>query len=274
MPFQKGTEFLIRVLETDTFAKDVPRTPALVLGALVGLERHARLGMASDLVAKASDAALKVLKQSTPPEDVSEEVHNWMRCKAAAVLANLHADEGGRMHDGLLTMIGDETVDLDDRCCVVESLSKIDYAKANVDAAAAAKVLVDLCVQVGKFEAKEARILQDEIVSGRFRAGMDDGPKFERRRLLGRLLPIKGGMNAVAAAMSPESQLQAEAIVAAIDGVIAAAEPKDSLDLELADQILNMSATFDAIAANWGNPEGAEDDGLEGDLDLGDVLEN
>ena len=81
IPLPAATAVMLDLLEQDDF-KGVKVHPSVRLGALVGLERHARFGIAPQHAARVTKAALDVIAQDNPPEEVAKDVHLWMKTRA------------------------------------------------------------------------------------------------------------------------------------------------------------------------------------------------
>ena len=162
-PLPAATKALIAVLDRDEIAG--VRVPiSAKVGALVGLERHARFGIDEQYADQVAKSSLTVIGQAEPPVDVSRGVHHWMKCIAARVLVNQFAAAPTAELQGALTsMISDQEMSLDDRCCAAQLLQRIQYADAadlNVDETTLA--LGQLANAVLSKEAKDAKKYQDD----------------------------------------------------------------------------------------------------------------
>ena len=76
-PLPEGTLALIELLEKDAFTnkqgKDTKVPASVKTAALVGLERHARFGISAEYTDRVTKAALAVIANTEPEEEISEE---------------------------------------------------------------------------------------------------------------------------------------------------------------------------------------------------------
>jgi hypothetical protein len=136
------------------------------MAALVGLERHARLGADPASAQQITDVALAVANRKDSPEEISAEVNNWMRALAAQVLISQHAaGVTAPVNDVLVNLIGGAELGLDDRCRIAELLVPTMYGGAQgVDAEGMALAVGKLAKAVLAEERKKAQEYQDEMV--------------------------------------------------------------------------------------------------------------
>jgi hypothetical protein len=167
VPLSTATGELVGLLESDEF-NNVRVTPAVKIGALIGLERHTRFGADPQLADRITAAALTVVSLETQPEDLTPAVYDWMRCQAARVLINQFAKGGltPPVHDALVKLIGTSQMGLDDRCEVAEALSPTLYENVGqgVDLEAMIQALGQLATDVAEVEKKAAEEYQDEVL--------------------------------------------------------------------------------------------------------------
>lgn len=141
VPLPAATAALVELLEAAA-ADPAAVAPPVVVGALVGLDRHTRLGVDPTLADKITAAALAVATSGEAPEGVSESVHSWMQALAARVVANQSAKGlAAPSHAALVKLVSDDKMVLDDRCLIAESIKTPMYQNVqgvNIDEMAAA----------------------------------------------------------------------------------------------------------------------------------------
>jgi hypothetical protein len=165
-PIPAATKSLIVLMQRDEVGS-VPITQAVKIAALVGLERHARLGVADPQDAQnVTNVALAVANRKDPPEEISADVNNWMRALAAQVLISQHAASvTAPVNDVLVNLIGGAELGLDDRCRIAELLVPTMYGGAQgVDSEGMALAIGKLAKAVLAEERKKAQEYQDEMV--------------------------------------------------------------------------------------------------------------
>lgn len=276
-PLPKATKALLAVLTQDEIKigdKTVKVPVSAKVGALVGLERHARFGISEQYAEQVTQATLAIIEQQQPPEDVSRGVHHWMKCQAARVLANQYS-EGitSAVHEALLSLVSDEEMSLDDRVCVVQLLQKIKYeGVADIDADNSAWLLGQLAERVVSRSAKESQDYLDELVQGggfgaarrgggygEFGGGStaNMGPQLEKARMLARMNAIVAGAQSISK-LSPEMTDKLTQLFQPMDAVIDTAAKKDVVDTKVARQVINLSDEISKLVASWKPAEPAE----------------
>jgi hypothetical protein len=76
-------------------AEDSTEQDPVEVAALIGLQRHAQLGIADKQVEKqVVTELLKLVQQEEPVSDRSVDAHNWMRRRAIEILATLYSAQG------------------------------------------------------------------------------------------------------------------------------------------------------------------------------------
>jgi hypothetical protein len=274
----------------------VPITQAVKIAALVGLERHARLGADPASAQAITDVALAVANRKEPPAETSAEINNWMRTLAAQVLISQHAaGVTAPVNDALVNLVGSAELSLDDRCRIAELLVPTMYSGAQgVDPEGMALALGKLAKAVLAEERKKAQEYQDAMVGdnsfvpggfgggrggfdggrGGFGGGRggfgggefmeDTGPKYERRRLVDRLLAVQTGTTAVLGGGSDELKQRVAELADVLKGAIAKSVDKNATDLVVADIVMDLSRDVNGIVNGWtaeDAPAGAEDAG-------------
>ncbi|MCG8450822.1 MAG: hypothetical protein MI725_14735, partial [Pirellulales bacterium] len=239
--------------------------------ALVGLERHARLGIASEESARrVTKAALAVIADTEPEEEVSTDVHHWMKCMAARVLSRQFADGPTvEVQTALTGLIADDKMNLEDRCCVASLLDNMKFeAATDIDGAAAVVALGQLTQDVVEEEAKESEDFEKEALrhspstrgGGRYDASLE-GPKYPRSRLLNRLISINSGADSLSKGLQEGDKQNLQALTDALDPVITIVADKNSLDLDITPSVQTMKRTIDSLVNSWKPPaaEAAEE---------------
>lgn len=264
VPLPEGTSALLAIMENDEM-RGVKIPTMLKVGALVGLERHGRFGIDPKYAQRTTQAAIAVIQQKETPAEISTDVHHWLKCQAGRVLARqFAAGPSAAVHDALVGMIADKSMSLADRCCVAALLKEMNYAAANgLNTTAAVTALGGLAKDVLGDEAEHARDYKKEILGGdagnfrrggfnrRANLGGDEGPSYERSRLLDRLLSITHGIEAVMAAASPEQKQQLQKLMGPMRPVIATAGAKDSIDEDIVDAVVQLAKEVDQVVGSW-----------------------
>jgi hypothetical protein len=253
-PLPAANKALTQVVDMATTSDRFP--PAVTVGALVGLERHAQYheSLSAEATEAMATAALKIIDRDEPIQDVDKDVHAWMQLQAANVLANLgKVGQGGQNLDGLMKLIAGDGP-LDDRCQVARLLSKISFQDATVDGKAVADSLMKLALEVTQDEAKRATRFQEQSL----RESRSSQPEtYERRLMLSRLVALSSGLQAVGSVAPDATKAHLANIASAINEVTAAAGSSDTIDLVLTDGVLKMAGIVQAeVSAAAAAPPG------------------
>jgi hypothetical protein len=296
-PLPAGTNGLLTLLEGEEFNKVAVPT-AVKVAALVGLQRHVRLGVDAPTGERITKAALAVANREELPEDASAKAYGWVRRQAAEVLAAQFAKGlTPPVHDAFVRLLADEKTDLDDRCAVAELLKPEMFSGAQgLDAEAMAQALGDLARKVLAVEAKEAGDYLDEMIGGGipvpggFDGGRgeggggymgrggggyggggymgrgggegggvdfgalgleDQGPKYEKRRMIDRTLAIVAAAEALAAGASDELKERLAEFSTAIRQVAEASAPENATDAEITDWVVDLEKDVTRLVSNW-----------------------
>jgi hypothetical protein len=224
--------------------------PPVTLGALIGLERHAKYhaGLAPDAVANMSAALVKFLNRDKPIQNLDRDAQAWLRLRAASALANLGSvGPNNAAHDAIIKLIADSK-SLDDRCLAASLLGKLNYKEAKIDAPATTAALFKLARDLGEAEFKRAEDFERSgdsgVVSERLVISDPDEAtdSYPREHLLARLVNLRAGLAAVKPAVPEDSQKQIDAVVAAMKPVVEAASDKKVISLRVADLVRTMNA--------------------------------
>jgi hypothetical protein len=277
-PMQQANEFLGKALEAANADKAIP--PALIVGALVGLERHAqyRESLPAAAITKMAQEGLKIANREAPIAGVNREVFRWIQLQAARMLARL-GDVGpeNQVHQSLLKLIANQEFGIDNRCAVASQLANIKYEGAKVDGQAAADTLFALGRDLSADETRRATEFEDLSIGGvgsarsayggegGYRGGSGGGAfgeaiQFDRRQVLARVIDLRTGLNAVKPIAPAESQATIDAIVTTMNDVVTAASNENTVDLDVIKKIQTMVDAINRTAALKGAGETAEDE--------------
>jgi hypothetical protein len=252
-PLPKATKALTVVVDSATDPKlKNSFAPPVILGAVIGLERHAQLRESLDAatVQAATTALLKLIAQEQPNQSMDRYAYSWLRLRAASALATLGTvGQNNEVHDGLIKLMGNFK-SLDDRSATAAHLKKIKYDGAKVDGAATANAIFALARDLADSEAKAAKKLQNEQIGvapvgggGAQNIGLDGTvqERFPRRQVLDRLVDLRAGLQAVKPVVPADAQAQVDAVMAAVNPVIDAAVDKGTVELALTQAIVAMA---------------------------------
>lgn len=303
-PLPAATEALVTILENEEFNKVAVPT-ALKVGALIGLQRHVAAGVEPAIAERITKAALAVASREEAPDDATPKVYGWVR-KQAAKLVTAQQAKGltPEVHQELVALLSDKTIDLDDRCGIAQLLKPDMFKTAQgLDSDAMAVALGDLAKRVLDFESDKAQDYLEEVIgSGNFNVGtpgggmmgrgfggeggggggmgafnaqmpIDMGPKYEKRRMIDRTLAIADGADAAANAGSDETKAKLTELAKMIRTVALAAADDKAVNEDVTDSVIALSKNVTLLVANWspaaaaaGEDEAAEDEFLiEGD---------
>jgi hypothetical protein len=270
-PLLEATEFLTKIIANP----DNPVvTPALVVGAFVGLERHAqyREAIPPETLNKMIDAALKMARREEPLDDVSLEVFRWIRLQAARTLAKLGiVGPEGKIHEALLALVGDSKLGVDNRCAVASQLANIKYEGATVDGQSTADRMFSLARDLSTDEKRRAKEFEDIRIGvsaggtrslyggmregGGYGGGYGEQVKFERRQVLARATDLRAGLRTIRPVVPAEAQAKIDTILPTIEAVINTAIDDDTVDLAVTETVRTMTNTIDSTIAPAAEPE-------------------
>ncbi len=297
VPHPKATQELLELVEKDSFKNQkgatIPVPESVKLGAVLGLERHTRYGVAPQLAERLTKALIGVMASKTP-EDVDADVHDWTRSSAALALANQYAKAPTKEVQAALTaLIADQEVELDDRCATAGAMKKITYAAgADIDGKATTDALGQLTMDVITNAAKLAEEFNEEALGttdlsnmggggrggygggrggyGGGRGGyggMDDeekGPQFERRQLFAQLHNIGAGSSSLKAALADDSKARLEELIATLGPVMQTMDSKDAAEVDVTQEVLKLQATLKTLIEGWGKPVAVDNKPADG----------
>lgn len=301
-PLPAANEVLISLLESDEFNKTQVPT-ALKIAAIIGLQRRIA-GLEPALAERISKAATAIALRKEAPDDASPEVYGWVRKNAAKLLtAQVAAGMTPAVHQTMVTLISDKTIDLDDRCSIAQLLKPDMYKSAQgLDVNAMTLALGDLAKQALAVEAKDAKKYLDELMKGGVPAGgmggfgggrgemgmrggfggggmgmtmlEETGPTYERRRMIDRLLAIADGASAVAAGGDDESKAKLNELVIALRGVAEPATEEKALLEKIAPAVEDLSVDVNKLVATWIPAAAADDEPAAGEFGAEDAADD
>jgi hypothetical protein len=273
-PYPPATKVLTSIVDGATTKNRFP--PPVILGALVGLERHAKYRDTMDpATASAMSAALlKFVNHDKPIQDMDRKPYAWLRLRAANALATMgQVGQNNAVHDALIKRIGDFT-SLDDRCETASMLAKLSYEGAKIDSKAALDSVFQLARDLGEEETKRAEDFELMRTSGGGGAyayvptigvggDQEEYDPYPRRHVLARLLQLNAGMEALKKVVPDEDKKKIDDVQAAIKPVIEKASDDDVISGRVAEAVIIM-----ANAINQAAPTADADAGVEEELDL------
>jgi hypothetical protein len=277
VPLPKANEILTLIVDSAT--KDDRFIPPVILGALIGLERHAQLrqSLAPDDVNKMTAAVLKLINHDKPIHDMDPRAYAWLRLRAASVLSHFgNVGPDNSIHNAFMKLSGD-LKSMDDRCAAAALVAKIDYKEVKLADEAAVEPLFKLARDLATEESKRAKEFQQQELgisgtggggagrsySGGGRGGysprtegysatgdvLEEQERFPRRHVLARISDLKDALEAVKPAVPAETQTKIDAVLAAINPVRAQAVDKEIGELAFAGTIVAMASAVETAAA-------------------------
>jgi hypothetical protein len=267
-PLEAANTFLLQVVDAANKRKAVP--PSLVVGALIGLERHAQYhdSLKPPQIEAMTEAAIALATKDPPLADVDGKVAEWIRIEAATVLAKLGAvGQNNRVHDALISVLADSKLTLDGRCEVAGLLGLLNYKDAKVDGKTASDTLLQLAFEVGQADDKQAKAYQElslgsggGVTMSRERGGRggyggygggysstgEQHSDYDRKTLLSQLGDLRKGLVVIKPLAPADRAPAVDTVISTMQTVIDAAGNKDTTDLDVADAVRKM---FIAIQA-------------------------
>ena len=292
VPLAEGAAELLTLLETEEI-KGTKIPTSLKVGALVGIERHARLGADAKLAPRMTAAALAVAGDQQPPEDATVAVHDWMRGQAVRVLVQLHAKGAtAPVLNAIAALLADEKISLDQRCRMAETLTTAMFAATKgVDLEPLIAAYGKLAKDVLADEKKTANKYLDDLVNdpnaasamgpggggfggggfggrgGEFGGGgmgmpMEEvGPRYEKRRMLQRVMALAAAADALKAGdASAETKQRLDQVRAGLMPVADLAVKKNTTVSQLVEEVVKMAEAVTAQVEGWGGA--AKDDAV------------
>jgi hypothetical protein len=263
IPLEQASKNLIFIVNSAADGKAVP--PYLLVGALIGLERHSQYtdGLGRDTIADMNSAVLKLATKDLPLPEADRDVVDWVRVRAATILAHLGKNQPTQEQLAAIDkMIAGSTVpkmSLDARCRVAALLSSMKLSGSNLDGKATTDGLLDLTVRVADSESKAAKaFLEANLQGGGYSSGMGgvgssryagrikfnpdtQQMELDNRLTLARLGDLKLGLSAAKSIAPADKQPLVDAVLAALRPAIESAESPDTVDLEVASAMVKMA---------------------------------
>lgn len=255
VPYAKAVKPLVSIVNSGTTDKPFP--PAVILGAVIGLERHVQYQktMAPESTAAIASTLAKLVSREDPIQDMDRDTFSWLRLRAASVLAKFGTvGEKNASHDAIVKLAATAR-SLDDRCAAAGLLEKLEYKDVKLDDKATAEPLFTLARDLAASEDKKAAELQENFATGGgFAAGAfagvnsDGTPSevFPRRQVLSRLVELRNGLKKVKPSLTAESQKKADAILKALETAITTVSDKGTVELTLLDSMRKMADAINA----------------------------
>lgn len=273
-PYLPANKAMLTVVDSATTGNRFP--PSVILGAIVGLERHALLKdtLPPETVNAMRAALLKLVSHDEPIHEMDRDAYSWMRLRAASALARLGTvGDKNAVHDAIVKLAVTNK-SLDDRCAALSLLERINYKDVKLDDANTAEPMFSLARDVVSAEDKRAEKFQDQGGGGAgyaavrpmgleaFQNGTStyDPTAFPRRITLSRLVDLRTGLSTVKGSLPEDTQKKVDAVLAAINPVITAAGSKDTVDLKLAEMIHTMNAAVTKAIPGPVKPEEKKDE--------------
>jgi hypothetical protein len=272
-PYPPATKILTSIVDSATTTTRFP--PPVILGALIGLERHAQYRDTMDPATASSmlSALLKVVNHDKPIQNMDPKAYAWLRLRAASAMAKAGVvGQNNAIHDALIKLIGSFTL-MDDRCETAALLARLNYEGAKIDTQAALDAMFQLAGDLAVEEVERAEDYEMMRASGggafafiqsaTFGApGEEEFDPYPRSHVLVRLLQLRAGLNALSKAVPEDDQAKIEALKAAIQPVIDKASDEKTISGRVAEAIGTMQ-----VAISEATPPGEEPAGEE-ELDL------
>ncbi|OHB73519.1 MAG: hypothetical protein A2V70_03800 [Planctomycetes bacterium RBG_13_63_9] len=152
---------------------DPQQIEAVQVAALVGLSRHAQIGIPDTNAGKAVTDAMLALIKSKRPAERSVDVHAWMLAQAAEILGELGAvGEGGAGGTALNDMVADSKLSWsgEPRVAAAEALGRLNYqnaaalnASASAFATALGQLVADACAVEAESQNPSPRRLKNRV---------------------------------------------------------------------------------------------------------------
>jgi hypothetical protein len=264
-PLPKATKALTTIVDKAT-APDSPFPPPVILGAIIGLERHAQLhaSLTPEAITAMTAALVKLVTHEEPIQQMEPDAYDWIRLRAAETLAKLGSvGEKNSVHNALIKLVS-STKSLDDRCEAAGLLDKLDknaYKDVKLDDAATPDALFALARDVATAEDKRALDFQNQYSGagtstpgirsrgpGEFSVnGEEQQETYPRRQVLARLKNLRAGLAKVKSSLPAEPQKKADDLTKALEPAITAASDKNTIELKLAAAIRAMVAAVNKV---------------------------
>lgn len=280
VPLKEATAELTLIVNAAADGKRVP--PFLVVGALVGLQRHAQLidNLDRTTAETIPAAVLKLVGKDVALPETDAKVAEWIRLQAADILSKLgNPGANGEVVAAFQKLVAGETtpkMSLDGRLQVAAMLDRLKLEGAKIDAKAMADSVLELSLTAADDEAKEAKSFTDmQIASGGFGFGIGSsagGKKsrvkydpntqeatLDKRVLLARLTDLQTGLKAFKGAAPVDKQPTFDAVLAAIGSVLTKAQGNET-DIGVTAAVEDMAkAVREAVKPGSASPDSGDE---------------
>lgn len=239
-----------------------------LVGALIGLDRHARFFSELPGTQRTNTARTlyKVLASDDLPGGYTSEVKDWIYIRAATAVAKL-GTPGPR---GVFAMaigkrLSDDSRTLETRAEMASQLAGMKAKPGDFDTKPLIKAIIDLSKAVAKQEAETAVQFEDYQLAGGQRFVASDRSNLNRRIRRGTdrdqavvlvregivelLRDLRSGVRAVRDATAEADQAGLPTIDEALTDTIRSASNKDAIDLAVTDKIKQMASAIEGAAA-------------------------
>lgn len=259
-PLPEGNTILCQIVAASLQGK-LP--PSMLVGALVGLERHTRAFESLDLASKkrTGEALLAVLNHKKFPTSVDPKVVGWMRMQAVLALANIGiAGPNGAILSAVASQVSSEELPLSERCRCAALLAKfkMDGVPPAVGQAIAESI-ARLTIEVAKYEDQQATEFTDvRAGSSRQRLGNKAYPRYKfdpeladaiylRQGMIEQAIDLQTGLNAVAPIAGDRAE-SIKKVSAELEELIEFSKIEDENgDLDVVAEIQDFATTAKAL---------------------------
>lgn len=279
VPSARGNDMLVALA---TRAAENGRAPRYELvGSLIGLERHAKLlgGMPADQKRNTARTLHKVLTTDELPGEYAPGVRDWIYLRAATAASYLGPmDSRGVFTAAIGKRVADASLSLETRATIAAMLGRLEPKSGQPNGQAIVKSVVSLAAKVAEEEAEIATKFEDMQIRGgsRYTVGrgkesrritttVDREVELLREGLLDLLIDLRKGVRAVEPIADEATKPKVAAINTALNDAIRAAGDKNTIDLNVADQVKQMAAVIKDASAE---PAPAEEPAAEDDAGL------
>ena len=266
VPLAEAAPYLLGMLADDDMV-DVVK-----VAALIGLERHARYGLADSHRSQATVAALALINQSTPPGDRSSESHTWMRHQAADLLAILgEVGPQNQVVKAMHGMLAEKGAPRSLRCAAATTLGRLQYGpESAADATATFPDLIRLAIESCKeYTALGTKLEYQESLNPRRpvrrpQLGIGDPlleepivSVFPRRQLATVLSCVGDGLKAISAVAEPNQKAAVADVMAKMDEAMKLLADKKKPDKELIKAFTKSCGELETALKNLNAPPGS-----------------
>jgi len=240
----------------DSATKNNTFPPPVILGAIIGLDRHAQFAasLPPDSVKAMQAALLKLATTEKPIQDMDRDAFSWLRLRAAGALAKLKSVGDQNAVHNAIVKLASTSRSLDDRCEAAGLLGNLTYKDVKLDDATTAEPLFTLARDLATAEDKRAQDFQERGSTGAMPfptaefgiGGTTIQETFPRRHVLARLTDLRNAFTAVKPSLPTETQKKVDAVLASLNTAYASASNKDTVELNLTIALHKMADEINA----------------------------